>query len=496
MTIATTHSRMDYTGTGATDNYSYTFKIFSASDLLVTQQDDAGVETTLTLNTDYTVSGVGDTSGGSITLLAGNLPASYLLTIRRVRELKQETDLRTQGDFYPEIHEDEFDKQMMVDQQQQVEIDRSMKLPETVSGISVELPVPVALKLYRVNAAATALEHVSIADISSIVSTVGDDLQLVGSDLSLTNPVRFGAAGGTVDAITTTTSPAPAALDDNLKIILAAAGANATTTPTFAPDGLAAKTIVKGSDEALVAGDIPGANFRAELVFDDSLDKWVLLNPKFSAIVERQAEIQAGSLVYVDESGAADVYVLTLVPAVTAYTKGMVVSGQISAANLTTTPTLNVNALGAKTIKREGGAALLVGDLPLNYMAVFQYDGTDMILLNPALVKNHTHASVAEGGTLTPLGAWDATKVYNTTYSAATDGFVTTYITGCTAGTQDVLGKTDGSTPPTTVVAYQRSATAGDRACITFPVRAGDNWRVDTNCTASHTIVIYWIPLG
>lgn len=89
------------------------------------------------------------------------------------------------------------------------------------------------------------------------------------------------AAGGTVDAITADYSPAITALTDNLLLIVRAAGANTSATPTFTPNLalIAAKPIVKGHGQPLVAGDISGAGFRAELQYDQVLDNWVLLNP-------------------------------------------------------------------------------------------------------------------------------------------------------------------------------------------------------------------------
>lgn len=55
----------------------------------------------------------------------------------------------------------------MVDLQQQDELDRSLKVPiSDNSGASFTLPSPVAEKLFRWNAAGTALEMVSISDLS------------------------------------------------------------------------------------------------------------------------------------------------------------------------------------------------------------------------------------------------------------------------------------------------------------------------------------------
>jgi len=91
-------------------------------------------------------------------------------------------------------------------------------------------------------------------------------------------------AGGTVDAITAAFTPAIAALPaapGTLSVFVRANGANATTTPTFKADGTTAKTIVKGNNVALLAGDIAGAGHWLELQYDATLDKWVLQNPTY-----------------------------------------------------------------------------------------------------------------------------------------------------------------------------------------------------------------------
>jgi len=72
------------------------------------------------------------------------------------------------------------------------------------------------------------------------------------------------------------TDPTKAA--DGTRVILTAAGAN-TGAVTFAPNGLAAKAVVKGTGTALAAGDIPGAGYQADLEYNLSANKWFLLNP-------------------------------------------------------------------------------------------------------------------------------------------------------------------------------------------------------------------------
>ena len=102
-------------------------------------------------------------------------------------------------------------------------------------------------------------------------------------------------AGGTVDALTAAFTPAIASLPaapGTLSVFVRAAGANATTTPTFKADGTAAKTIVKGANQALVAGDIAGAGHWLELQYDATLDKWVLQNPAYGVSAVAVASVQ------------------------------------------------------------------------------------------------------------------------------------------------------------------------------------------------------------
>lgn len=152
MTVASTTRRNDYTGTAAVSTYAYSFKVFVEASISVVVADTDGNETTLVLTTDFTLTGVGETAGGNVVLVnasqdwltGGFLKTGYTITIRRIRELKQNTDIRNQGSYFPETHEDEFDKQIMIDQQQQDELDRSLKIAITDTGIDATLPAASA----------------------------------------------------------------------------------------------------------------------------------------------------------------------------------------------------------------------------------------------------------------------------------------------------------------------------------------------------------------
>jgi microcystin-dependent protein len=155
MTISSTSNRNNYVGNDSTPTYTYGYRIFLNSDLQVIVTDTTlETDTTLVLTTDYTVSGVGDLSGGDITLTdvgqawisaTSNLDTAFDLSIRRLVPLTQLTDIRNQGAFFPEIHEDTFDKSLMINQQQQDEIDRCIRLPDSQTASDLDPTLPVGL---------------------------------------------------------------------------------------------------------------------------------------------------------------------------------------------------------------------------------------------------------------------------------------------------------------------------------------------------------------
>ena len=102
------------------------------------------------------------------------------------------------------------------------------------------------------------------------------------------------AAGGTADALTAVYSPVNTALTDGLILFVRASAANATTTPTFAPDGLTAHTITKIGGTALAANDIAAANHEIILRYNLANTRWELLNPGHPANADIIAAVLTG----------------------------------------------------------------------------------------------------------------------------------------------------------------------------------------------------------
>lgn len=68
-----------------------------------------------------------------------------------------------------------------------------------------------------------------------------------------------------------------------------------------------------------------------------------------------------------------------------AYTTNALLMVQAGGNNATTTPTININSLGAKTIVKRASTALAAGDIVSGMLMLLRYNGTNMQLLNPVV---------------------------------------------------------------------------------------------------------------
>ena len=214
MTVSAAASRNDYVGTGLVDTYTYSFRITSAADLLVTTRDTAGLETTLTYPTDYSVTGVGVFTGGTITLTAGVLALGYALTIRDDPTVQQDTDLRNQAAPYQEALEDALDYVTRVVKSQADVLDRALTLSETTTGVSAELPSPNAGYALVWNATEDGIVNAipAGAPTSAFMATLLDDADAPAARLTLEVPAAAnGMHTGTTSVETVNASVAATA---------------------------------------------------------------------------------------------------------------------------------------------------------------------------------------------------------------------------------------------------------------------------------------------
>ncbi len=138
----------------------------------------------------------------------------------------------------------------------------------------------------------------TVTSVATGCGLTGGTITATGT-LSGTGPCPSASVGGTADAITAVYSPVRTTLFTGEMLSFTPAAPNATTTPTFAPDGLTAHTIVKAGAAALVAGDI-ATNVAAILKYDATGTRWELQNPQTGLFPSAAAAVdhigQTGSL--------------------------------------------------------------------------------------------------------------------------------------------------------------------------------------------------------
>ena len=151
MTISTTTIKNSYSGNGSTSAFTYTFKITDQDDIEVLIRSSNGTETTKTITTHYTVSGVGNAGGGTVTFTAGNIPTSTeTVVLRRATPQTQGLDLIENDPLPANSLEDAFDKLTSISQELQEEVDRSIKFSRTNTFTSSEFTVDASNRANKI----------------------------------------------------------------------------------------------------------------------------------------------------------------------------------------------------------------------------------------------------------------------------------------------------------------------------------------------------------
>lgn len=132
MTVSTVVNHEQYDGNGTTTTFPYRFRVLKSSHMVVTVVDTAGLVSTLQLGTDYDITGVGQVSGGNV-ILKSPLQDGWKISLDRDLPAVQETDLRNQGRFFAETHEDAFDYLTMLIQRLGSQFTLSLRKPTFIA---------------------------------------------------------------------------------------------------------------------------------------------------------------------------------------------------------------------------------------------------------------------------------------------------------------------------------------------------------------------------
>ena len=332
MTVSSTTTKNSYSGDGSTTTFAYTFKIFADADLTGILRSAAGTETVQTLTTNYTVTNAGNANGGNVVFVTA--PASGVtVVIRRNMAQTQSTDYTANDPFPAESHEDALDRLTFIAQQQQEEVDRSIKLSRTNTMTSTEftvgatdrankilafdgngeLSVTQELGTYQGTDATITTEAYAVRDI--IKSTTAAQLNnvyicvatsVVGDLLTDTDHFEL-----LVDAVSAATSATNAANSASAASTSATNASNsASTAETHKDDAETAKTAAEtaqtNAETAQTAAE--AAQAAAELAFDNFDDIYLGAKASDPSVDNDGNALNAGDLYFNTTSNNLKVY--------------------------------------------------------------------------------------------------------------------------------------------------------------------------------------------
>ena len=186
-------------------------------------------------------------------------------------------------------------------------------------------------------------------------------------------------ATGTGDAFFAVFDPPVAQLTDATTVTVRAIGRNETAIPTFKADKTSALPIVKGCGLPLESGDINGNGHWIDLRYDETLNKWVLLNPATGIFVSGIPSAQA--------SGTANAIIGHFNPGIIELKNGLKVSVRATATNTSTEPYFQLEEFEACPIVKGINQPLIAGDIAgEGHWLDLQFDAEarTWILQNPA----------------------------------------------------------------------------------------------------------------
>jgi len=144
MTISTTIIKNSYSGDGSNRTFTYGFKIADEDFIEVIVKTNAtGTESVRSIgtgSTNYSVTGVGEASGGSVVFVTAPL-STETVVLRRSTTQTQTLDLIENDNLPANSIENAFDKNLSLIQELQEQIDRSIKLSRANTMTSTEFTV-------------------------------------------------------------------------------------------------------------------------------------------------------------------------------------------------------------------------------------------------------------------------------------------------------------------------------------------------------------------
>ena len=233
MPVTNNYSMKQYSGNSSGRNFNFPFRCFCLDDLKVELIDSEGEVTPLTLNTDFTVTGGLDNSGGMITYPLD--PAVPPLTAEEELKIYRSTPMEQSIDYpiYQQSIENAFDKEVMLLQEVAEDRNRSIeqinafgvRVDEVESSTAAAVATASNAEATANNAATTANTAASAAEAAEqaaeAAAEVAAEALLITEDSSHAHMNK-----AVIDEFTETESETPAFRGKELAL---ADGSNAST---------------------------------------------------------------------------------------------------------------------------------------------------------------------------------------------------------------------------------------------------------------------------
>ncbi len=188
--------RKQYVANGTLTTYEFPFAIFSEDDIEVYLDDIKQLSTT------YTVAGVRESDGGSVTFTTAPTSGT-IITIVRNLSIERTSDFQEGGALRADTLNDEFDYQIACQQQIAENLNRSMVLPPyaIANDVNLTLPKPSAGKAIVWNSDGTNLEN-STVEVNALESTL-KGYKTAAEAAATTATTKAGIASDKADLATT-----------------------------------------------------------------------------------------------------------------------------------------------------------------------------------------------------------------------------------------------------------------------------------------------------
>lgn len=478
-----------YPTDGIATTFVYNFLILLATDVAVyvtPSGQAANPVTDLVPSSDYTVTGLGVISGG--TIIFNTAPAiTSTVTITRNMQLSITTQFNDAQTFNGQSLDNAFQRIVLLLQQMQGNYTINAGQVGSISRC-----LQYVIDTYLPNQENNILplltnmdNQVWISQGGAIVAAVlqNDSLSTLRTQLAVNTPTGSGATligyydqnSGTAEtvnqylntsniygvdtgsvnalAFNTLVSSQFTGYQKGMIVRVLVANTN-TSTATININSIGMLNIKRSSSVGLQAGDLIAGQI-AEMQFDGTEMLLLGILPSYYGA---------------DTSVSANTITVSLNTPLASYSAGMpIILVKIANTNTGAT-TININGLGAKAVVLPNSGALIGNELYTGMLAMFAYDGTNAQLLNPARVfatNAQTLAGVINNLPVTPAGIASG-MTFTSSYVTLPGGLIIQWGVTAAVAPGGITTKSFPITFPTALLSYSATPVAAGTGIVLY----------------------------